>query len=425
MTRRPLNDKGVSVIIGTLLLILITVTAAAALALMISQMQKEEATRQSQLQAVHDEDVVISGLSFVNNVTLWDSTYPNQPFDISNSQNWSSVTFNLMNLNTQNVNVAGIAINNYYAYPINYTLLAPPSSPTGYCNLTAGGVAMGGSGGPCTVFGSDAYLPYLTIPAGSSVQVTVNLTSSLTDFSGSPFGDTPSFIGTGSQIDIKILTSLTNIFEQTYKPPTPVIIYNTQTTTIGSVQQDSIVLDGSQSSSVNATIVNWTWTFVNATNTWPTNGNCSDIKDLGPVSNLPINFYSKIVHISPPVPGPFCANLTVTDSNGMVATTSQDQLIPANTQFTPAANLIATYNPPFINVTILDINGNPVNNTAVNYVIDINQFGNLTLTNYEGATNGQGMNSTNVTCGTGSIKVISGQLPSSEVAVSSMYQPPC
>ena len=406
---RPLNDKGVSVIIGTLLLILITVTAAAALALMISQMQKAEMTRQSQIQNVHDEDIVISGLSFVNNATLWNSTYPNPPFNISNSQNWSSVTFNLMNLNTQNANVAGIAINNYYAYPINYTLLAPPSSPTGYCNLTIGGVTMGG--GPCTVFGSDAYLPYLTIPAGSSVQVTVNLTSSLTDVSGSPTGDTPPFIGTGSQADIKILTSLTNIFEQTYKPPTPVIVYNTQTANIGSVQQDSIVLDGTQSSSVNATIVSWNWTLMNAT----TSGNC--LGNLNPVIGFPTYYNNKIVHLSPPYPGPFCANLTVTDSNGMMATTSQDQLIPADTQFTPAANLIATYNPPFINVTILDVNGNPVNNTAVNYVLDINQFGNLSLSNYVGITNSQGTNSTNVTGGVGTVKVISGQLPSSEVAV--------
>ena len=101
----------------------------------------------------------------------------------------------------------------------------------------------------------------------------------------------------------------------------------------------------------------------------------------------------------------------------MMATTSQDQLIPADTQFTPAANLIATYNPPFINVTILDVNGNPVNNTAVNYVLDINQFGNLSLSNYVGITNSQGTNSTNVTGGVGTVKVISGQLPSSEVAV--------
>ena len=49
---RPLNDKGVSVIIGTLLLILITVTAAAALGLMISQMQKTAANQQEHIAEV-------------------------------------------------------------------------------------------------------------------------------------------------------------------------------------------------------------------------------------------------------------------------------------------------------------------------------------------------------------------------------------
>ena len=208
---RPLNDKGVSVIIGTLLLILITVTAAAALALMISQMQKAEMNRQSQMTAVKDEDIVISGMSAANNAYLWNAT----PYNITNSQNWSSVSFNLMNLNTQNANVAGIAINNNYAYPINFTLLSPPSPPMGFCNLTAGG-------GGCQVFGSNSYLPYLTIPAGQSIQVTLNLTSSLTGSYIHP-------IGTSDQIDIKILTSLTNIFEQTYRVPTPVIVYNTET----------------------------------------------------------------------------------------------------------------------------------------------------------------------------------------------------
>ncbi len=58
---RPLNDKGVSVIVGTLLLILITVIAAATLAVMVSQLQKDQMNRESQEQAVHDENIVISG----------------------------------------------------------------------------------------------------------------------------------------------------------------------------------------------------------------------------------------------------------------------------------------------------------------------------------------------------------------------------
>jgi hypothetical protein len=141
-----------------------------------------------------------------------------------------------------------------------------------------------------------------------------------------------------------------------------------------------------------------------------------------PVSGLPVYFSGKIVHIFPPVAGPFCANLTVTDSNGMVATTSPDQIIPADIAFTPAANLIVTFNttysPAVINVTIRDINGNPVSNAAVNYILDINQFGNLSLSNYIGTTNSLGMSSTNVTCGTGTIKIVSGQLQSSTLAVS-------
>jgi flagellin-like protein len=404
---RPHNDQGVSVIVGTLLLILITVTAAAALALMVSQMQKTEMNRQTQIQAVKDEQIVISGMSLTNNVMLWNSTNPNPPFNINNAQNWSSISFNLMNLNTRDANVAGIAINNNYGLNFTFTSLSGSYSMGGCYNL-------GGSGGYCNASYSNpnlnSNLSFFTIPAGQSTKITIDLTSA------------PVSIGTGNQIDIKILTSLTNIFEQTYRLPTPVIVYNTESTTLGSTQRDSIMLDGSQSSSVNATIVSWNWTLMNAVNTWPMGGNCSDVSNLVPVNGLPSYFSGKMVHLSPPVDGPFCANLTVTDSNGMVATTSQDQLIPNDAQFTPPANLIATFNstfsPPIINVTILDINGNPVSNAAVNYVLDVNQFGNLSLSNYIGTTTSQGMSSTNVTCGTGTVKVVSEQLPTSEVAVS-------
>jgi len=403
MTR---NDQGVSVIVGTLLLILITVTAAAALALMVSQMQKAEMTRQSQIQAVKDEDIMISGMKLANTVN-WNATYPNPPFNVPGSRNWSSISFNLMNMNTQDVAIEGIAINNYYAYPLNFTSLSL-STPRGSCNLSVGG-------GGCQVQGSDSATPYLTIPAGKSVQVTFNLTESLV----SPV---PPFVGTGDQIDIKILTSLTNIFEQTYRLPTPVISYNTETSSLGTVQRDSIVLDGSQSSSTNATIVSWTWALTNAASTWPAPGNCSDTNNLVPVSGLTPTFSGRTIHISPPLAGPFCANLTVTDSNGMVATTSPDQVIPADTAFTPAANLIATFNttysPPVINVTIRDINGNPVSNAAVNYILDTNQFGNLSLSNYIGTTNSLGMTSANVTCGTGTVKIVSGQVQPITVAVS-------
>jgi|GEM_PF-1002027 len=400
---RPHRDQGVSVIVGTLLLILITVTAAAALALMVSQMQKAEMTRQTQIQAVKDEQIAISGVSLNNNQNVW-SNAP-YPHNISGSQNWSSITFNLMNLNTQPVAVMGISVSSSpaeadYLYPVNFSSLSGASP--GYCNLTSGG------GGCWDVNGNLLSPAYLTIPAGNSVKITMNLTESLTGD-----GYTDQFIGTDQQIDIKVLTSLTNIFEQTYRLPTPVIQYSTATSNLGNnIQQDSIVLDGSQSSAYNATIVGWNWTVMDASGTLPV-GNCLDVNNLTLDSGaLQPVYTSKIVRLSPPTDGPFCANLTVTDSNGMVAATSQDQFIPYDAQFNPTANLIATFNPSLssINVTVLSVNGKPVSGADLSYVLDTNQFGTLRLSSYIGETDSTGSNSTLVTFGNGTVKVISGDL---------------
>lgn len=391
---RHLNDQGVSVIVGTLLLILITVTAAAGLAVMVSQMQKDEMNRQTHLAAVKNENIAISGMSLTNNATLWNST----PFNITNSQNWSSVSFNLMNLNTEDVSVMGIAVNNYYSYPLNFSSLSLTSE--GYCNFTTGG-------GGCRYLDPNKQgTPYLTIPAGNSVMVKLNLTSNL----NGDTTDTPR-LGTGDQINIKILTSLTNIFEQTYRLPTAVIVYKTDTTNLGSVQWDTIVLDGAQSSSGNATIVRWDWTFK------AVNSSCSENGTV--VSDFPPS--GKSVRYSPNTSGPFCAQLAVTDSNGMVAT-SPYQFIPKNSQFSPAANLVAYYNTssslssPVINVTITDVNGKPVPNVSVNYIIDY-QSSAISLSNYVGTTDSGGNNSSSVFYGVGTVKIMSGQLPDSRVTV--------
>jgi flagellin-like protein len=400
--RRLHHDQGVSVIIGTLLLILITVTAAAALGLMISQMQKTEMNRQTQIQAVKDEQIAISGVSLSNNQNLWNSTP--YPHNISGSQNWSMISFNLMNLNTQNASVIGISVSSSpsdvnYLYPLNFSSLSGASQ--GYCNLTSGG-----SG--CQDLNGNLLSPaYLTIPAGGSIKVTMNLTGSLT---GDGYAN--QFIGTDQQIDIKVLTSLTNIFEQTYRLPTPVIVYSTATTNLGNnLQQDSIGLDGSQSSAYNATIVGWNWTIMDANGTVPV-GNCLDVNNLTLDNGIQPFYTNKIVRLSPPTDGPFCANVTVTDSNGMVATTSQDQFIPYDAQFNPTANLIATFNPSLasINVTVLNVNGKPVSNADISYILDSNQFGTLRLSSYIGMTDNSGSNSTIVSFGNGTVKVISGQL---------------
>jgi flagellin-like protein len=400
MTRRPLNDKGVSVIIGTLLLILITVTAAAALALMISQMQKAEATRQSQIQNVHDEDIVISGMKLMNDPNVWNTP---QNGNITNSQNWSSISFNLMNLNTQDARLNGIAINNQYGLNFDFTSLSGSydegncdslGEPDGFCNTSFSNPNL------------NSNLSYFTIPAGQSTKITIDLTSA------------PVPVGTGNQVDIKVLTLLTNLFEQTYKLPTPVIVYNTGTTTLGTVQRDNIVLDGSQSSSENATIVSWNWTLMNATQTYTNGaidplGNCSDVNDLSTIS-VPPYFSSKIAHFSPPISGPFCVNLTVTDSNGMIAT-SPYQVIPADQDFVPPTSINPSLQGHLLNVTVDNINNIPVSGQSVSYSITQYSDGYPFTLTLQNATNSisqtdQWGNVQYKVCGNGTVAFSSGPL---------------
>jgi flagellin-like protein len=411
----PHRDQGVSVIIGTLLLILITVTAAAALALMVSQMQKAEETRQSQIQAVKDEQIVISGVRLVNNQTLWSSS----PFNISDAQNWSSVSFNLMNLNTQAASVMGISISPsansvYYAYPLNFSSLSG-SSP-GFCNLTS-------DGGGCPYLNSATTMPYLIIPAGGSIRVTMNLTGSLN-------GDAqPPVIGTEDQIDIKVLTSLTNIFEQTYRLPTPVIAYSSATKDLANnIQQDSMVFDGSQSSAINATISNWNWVIRDANGTFPNPGNCSDTANLVLNTGLQPSYSGKVVQISPPAAGPFCASLTVTDSNGMVATTSQDQLIPQDALFAPPSYLSLDWQKSShqLNITVYNINNKPVPGQSVSYTINQNADSlpfNWTLNPLYGSlsqTDAYG-NVSYYVYGNGTATISSGQLATKSLSFSGNY----
>ena len=60
------DDRGVSVIIGAMLLILITVVAAAGLALIVSQSEKQAAERQALQSAIDNEKLKIASISIYN-----------------------------------------------------------------------------------------------------------------------------------------------------------------------------------------------------------------------------------------------------------------------------------------------------------------------------------------------------------------------
>jgi hypothetical protein len=361
------NESGVSVIIGSLLLILITVTAASGLALMVSQMQKDEMNRQSHLAAVKSEKLEILNIGLKNDRAEWNNTW--NIWENQSWNNWSSVTLTLVNLNTDDVKVTGIAVNDNYAR--NYSIVTDMPYSLSRQNLSN--------------------YQYLTIPGTKSQKIQINFTD-----------DYPKTTSTDSKIHVRIMTSIFNTFEKTFKPPNPVFETRIETEDLGVTQRDVIVLDGSRSTADNS-VVQWDWT----------------IEDHNNATVVENTTSGKVVRWNPLSPGPFRVNLTVTDDVGM-SRTSPSVVIPVNSRFMPPANLNAEFDnsSKSINVWVKDIVGNPLPNITINFVKVNDRYGNLTLDHYYSTTTGPtGTTSVNVTHGQGTVKVIYGKLPQPEINV--------
>jgi len=373
------NESGVSVIIGTLLLILITVTAAAGLAIMVSQMQKDEMNRQSHLAAVKSEKIEILNIGLKNDRVAWNQS----PFNVTENlswNNWSSVTLTLSNLNTDDVKVIGIAINDRYTR--NYSTVTDTPIPV-------------------RVSYNLSNQEYLTLPGTKSQKVQINFTD---DFPA------PRYIADGEQITVKVITSMYNVFEKTFKPPNPVFLTKILTEDLGTIERRVIVLDGS-SSTADYAIVEWNWTIDSAANTYPSPGNWMDTSNQTNTTHK-----GSIVRVSPSDQGPFRIRLKVTDNVGM-SRISDPVDIPADQNYVPIANIKPDVIPFWINlsvnynvtVTLRDINGNPVPGQMVNFVTGSDPYHNLTFSPYYSLTDNNGNATTSVTSGIGTIKAIYGK----------------
>ena len=94
------DERGISVIIGTLMLILITIIAASGLALMVSGMQNDAMERKSHLAAVASENLRIISID---------------PSGNSTGGEWDSVNVTIMNLNTADSRITAISLNGVHA----------------------------------------------------------------------------------------------------------------------------------------------------------------------------------------------------------------------------------------------------------------------------------------------------------------------
>ena len=362
----PDQEAAVSVIVGTLILILITVTAAAGLAIMVSQLQKDEMDRQSHLAAVNGEQVEILSPALLNDPAAWSAP----PFNISPGQpwnNWSSVSFTVVNLNTDDVRIVGIRINDHYTRNITVTEKSP-AGRTSY-NL------------------SDEYL---TVPGTKGRSIQVNFTDDFPD---------AWFFSTSDPVKIGILTSLTNTFEKIFSPPIPIIDVRVSSEDLGVTQKDVLFLDGNRSTADN-TIMRWNWTILD--------------RGRGTVTFR----QGKTVRIDPRSAGPLSVNLTVVDDANMTSVSDTID-IPADPMFVPPAALSAQFDAPSqeILAAVRDINGDPVSNQTVSFLITGNPYGNLTLDRFYNMTDAYGTAGARCLAGLGTVRVSFQKLPAVDLTV--------
>lgn len=376
------NESGVSVIVGTLLLILITVVAAAGLALMISQMQKDEMNRQAHLAAVKSENVGITNIVFENNDTLWDETY-----NIKNSRNWSSISFSVRNDNIYPAKIISIGLYDRklqnYRYVQNYSTesFAPNPEIRSY-NFSNG--------------------DFLTIPERKSIRIKINLTG---DFPHRRAG----FFAVDDYSKILLITSMYNNFEKIVKEPVPIIETSIESDTLGPIQRDALILDGSKSVS-DGQIIQWNWTIFDGTFTSPVAGNWSDIQNWT-IHNQ--TFSGKTVRIdSLNNTRHYHVALTVIDDKGVISSSNPIEIPWA--QYRPPTYLSlnlgqskpkpgTNFTETELNATVLDIRGNPVQNSIVTFIIteDMNKPTNcFSLTKYAAYTDRFGNASTIIQQGT-------------------------
>lgn len=264
------DDSGVSVIIGAMLLILITIVAAAGLALIVSQSEKQAADRQALQSAVDNEKLKVASIS------------------ITNGSNGfiAHVKVDIMNMNTADSKVIAISLNGFYAKDFK----------------SVDGSITYGINNP------------LVIPAGRDATIDMDLEDPGHFVVTSP---DPPQIPVTDTIKVELTTSYINYFSRVYTPPIASAKINVGTENIGSGNvpsyRDYLVLDGSESSSQNGSILSWDWTV------YDQNG------------NYPYYFNGRTVRAQLNSIGPFTVTLKVTDDSKLIGTTTIQ--MPADQNF--------------------------------------------------------------------------------------------
>ena len=315
------NKKGISNVIGTMLLVVVVVVAVSGFAVVVSEIQKKESERLGTIAAVESEILKITHIDPVISGT-----------------NLEALDFTLLNLNSRDARIVSVIINDRSAG--NFTSTDDYNNPDNF-----------------------NFYNRLTLLPGTNKVIHI-------DFTNESYFNPAYNLSITEPLEITVFTSYANNFKKLFTPPKPVIKTSVETESVGAVERDVLVLDGSDSyddgsiksynwlirnSIGNITLLvsanctndsagNWSYCCNDSYANW-TSGPCHNFTDNGTytVRNISVwnytsgdiihNFTGKKEKVILNQSGPFYVSLTVVDDTNMVGVS--DVTIPENMKFNP------------------------------------------------------------------------------------------
>jgi flagellin-like protein len=268
---RKANARGLSEIVGTLMLVLIVVGAAVAFSAFVASYQKQV---QAEEQVAHNralEDFRVLGMNLTLNATT--------PTTVA------ILNVTLANLDIQNSTITGISINGNPVRTYSAYLIDPETGSAAVVAVPSGFE--------------------LNVTPETQAWIQINLMIGSRGYSMF----SPSVVlSVTDHVKVNVYTALVNDFVQTFVPPTAVAFVSSIQSWNGVSYVNDPVLDGSQSlQSGNATLITWTWTVTDHNSTL-----------IGPPVTT-VYGGEKVALANTYAPeNLYFANLTLTNSDGLV-----------------------------------------------------------------------------------------------------------
>lgn len=316
------SRRGVSEVLGALLLIIVVVVAVAALASFVAIAQTNAQTRSNYLTNVKNENLQVTFAQFKANTTK------SVVFPRSDPSLWNMVNLTIRNTNTASSQLTQVKAGIYWFAHWNEI------------NPTTGKITINSTSGKHLVYGIGK--PPLLIPAKGTVGVLLNFT---TNKQVAP--------ARNASITITLLTAAGNFFSTVFSPPNAVGQVGLNSVSSQYFNRDVVSLDGSKSQNSNSSqIVSYRWTVgvIDSTKAPCTSaafGNPSNFKRVilaGKLSQMFLEAFQNST-LQPLrnfcLTGPFQASLSVFDTLGFIGNGST-VMVPVDSNMAPTAQVTAS-----------------------------------------------------------------------------------